>query len=297
MYRCSVSLAATLLHPLSAVAPGFAHYEVAGLSESLNVSVTVAIVLAVARGERAKALKLDADNGDLSREARDALAARYMSLCGHFTRHERAKRTLEHNFGSLPPALELFVAPARAVFEAVRLGHKTMVYGELALHVWLICQVFGIATRARALRTARWGRDIVRLNANVGADPGDSDWRIVIEHVDSAVQSQASPVVVQLSQLQPLSDVGLLQPQFVSEALQCLFARTSSPNGRLVFSHSGTEEEIFKKNKFCKFFAAKIGIGMDCAQLRKRLELDANALTAKGTIDAACQALLARVLH
>jgi hypothetical protein len=51
--------------------------------------------------------------------------------------------------------------------------------------------------------------------------------------------------------------------------------RPESPDGRLVFSHSASEEELFKKTKFAKFFAAKIGAEMDCAMLRERLKIDA----------------------
>jgi hypothetical protein len=280
-----------------------------GLSESFNVSVTVAIVLAGARNARARALDLGPDGGDLDGSARDALTARYASLGGHFSKHERSKRNVEagHN-AAPPPTLEMFVTPAKAVYDAVRLEHETMPYGELALHVWLICQVFGVATRARTLRTARWGREIVRLySAKPEPEPelepkqeevpqqvwGSCDWRIAI---DDTVQPPAVPVSVRLSQLQPLAGMGLLQPVLVSDALGWLFARTESPNGRLVFSHSASQEEIFKKNKFCKFFAAKIGSDMDCAMLRERLKTDKEELTGEGAIESGTLNMLSIIL-
>jgi hypothetical protein len=99
-----------------------------------------------------------------------------------------------------------------------------MEYGELSLHVWLICQVFGVATRARAMRTARWGHEIVQVLISmdepepephipsVGLGWDCCDWRIC---VDDTVQPSAEPVFVQLSELQPLAvaPLCLLQPR------------------------------------------------------------------------------------
>ena len=188
---------------------------------------------------------LEQDDGDLEVGARDALAAHYASLGGNFSKHERTKRTLDHEAAAAPPTLESFAAPAQAVYEAARLGHETMAYGELSLHVWLICQVFGVATRARTLRTARWGHEIVRLPGDSEPEPEPEpeqkeegqqqqglvwnccDWRIC---VDDTVQPSAVPVFVQLSHLQPLASepVCLLQPTLVSQALGWLFARTGT---------------------------------------------------------------------
>ena len=63
-----------------------------------------------------------------------------------------------------------------------------------------------------------------------------------------------------------------------------------------MFSHSSTEGEIRKKDKFGKFFAARIGEGMDCVMFRERLERAADSLLDAGTIGAGERGLLARLL-
>ncbi len=83
---------------------------------------------------------------------------------------------------------------------------------------------------------------------------------------------------MRLSELRPLGAVGLLRPELAAAALERLLSATvGETEGRVVFSHSSTEGEIRKKDKFGKFFAARIGEGMDCVMFRERLERAADS--------------------
>ena len=280
-----------------ALADGAFHVPMYGLCESLNVSVTVAIALASARAARATALGLGPEQGDLEPEARAALAERYSALSGGFTKHLRAQRKKEHEVPP-PPALESFVEPALRVHAALmhQEGAATeqegkegegMAYAELAMSAWLVLQVFGVASRARALRTARWGHEIARLP--------DGDWRIALAAEGGG--DRGGGLEVRLSELRPLGAVGLLRPELAAAALERLLSATvGETEGRVVFSHSSTEGEIRKKDKFGKFFAARIGEGMDCVMFRERLERAADSLLDAGTIGAGERGLLARLL-
>ena len=162
-----------------------------------------------------------------------------------------------------------------------------MAYAELAMSAWLVLQVFGVASRARALRTARWGHEITRLP--------DGDWRIALAAEGGG--DRGGGLEVRLSELRPLGAVGLLRPELAAAALERLLSATvGETEGRVVFSHSSTEGEIRKKDKFGKFFAARIGEGMDCVMFRERLERAADSLLDAGTIGAGERGLLARLL-
>ena len=173
------------------------------------------------------------------------------------------------NQATSPPAYMSFVGPTLKLFEKFSTEHIEMNYTDLALGVWLFFTVLGVATRTRTMRTARWGVNVIKL------DKGD--WRIKLGDEENPGTKHSFPVDVKLSELSGLSKAGLLYSDYAATALDWLYNRTidGDKHGRLVFSRNSKKNSQFGKDVFGKFMIEKLGVGMDCGSLRRRLEINA----------------------
>ena len=73
---------------------------------------------------------------------------------------------------------------------------------------------------------------------------------------------------------------------YAATALDWLYNRTDGDkHGRLVFSRNSKKNSQFGKDVFGKFMIEKLGVGMDCGSLRRRLEINAAMAV---TIDRLC---------
>ena len=172
------------------------------------------------------------------------------------------------NTATTPPAYMRFAGPTLELFETFSNEHIEMNFAKLALGVWLIFTVLGVATRTRTMRTARWGINVM------GLDKGD--WRIKLGDEENPGTKHSFPLDIKLSELAGLSKAGLLYHDLAATALDWLYRRTDGDkHGRLVFSRNSKKNSQFGKDVFGKFMIEKLGAGMDCGSLRKRLEVNA----------------------
>jgi hypothetical protein len=204
------------------------------------------------------------------------------SLCADAEASARAE-------AAAPPELADFHGPAFKLFERMQneAVRDQMSYSELALNCWLLFQIYGVATRARTLLTARWNEHITFL-------PGGNDVRIQLGDTDSPGKKTKHkfPLDTKLSDLQGLDDAGLLRTDIARTALSWLWNRTEFHG--LVFSRAdlhGTDSP-FGKDRFNQAMTALTGFTDGCGKLRKRLETDACAMLEAGTITPAVRALV-----
>ena len=172
------------------------------------------------------------------------------------------------NQATSPPAYMSFVGPTLELFEKFSTEHIEMNYTDLALGVWLIFTVLGVATRTRTMRAARWGVNVIKL------DKGD--WRIKLGDEENPGTKHSFPLDIKLSELAGLSKAGLLYHDYAATALDWLYRHTDGDtHGRLVFSRNSKKNSQFGKDVFGKFMIEKLGAGMDCGSLRRRMEINA----------------------
>ncbi len=189
-----------------------------------------------------------------------------------------------------PSSLASFVDPVVKLFDKVSTEHIEISYTELALNVWLIFTVLGVATRTRTMRTAFWGENVIRLD--------DGDWQIKLGDDENPGTKHKFPLNVKLSALGALGQAGLLRPDMAAAALTWLWNRTEGEKkGRLVFSRNCKKAAQFGKDVFGKHMVSVLGKGMDCGLLRKRLEMDAARLAQEGTISPADRAMVSQLLQ
>ena len=164
-----------------------------------------------------------------------------------------------------------------------------MSYSELALNCWLLFQIFGVATRARTLLTARWNEHItfLRQGLDVRITLGDTS-----DSPGGKKTKHSFPLDTKLSDLQGLDDAGLLRTDIARTALSWLWNRTEFHG--LVFSRADVHgsDSPFGKDRFNQAMTALIGFTDGCGKLRKRLETDACAMLKAGTITPAVRALV-----
>jgi hypothetical protein len=172
------------------------------------------------------------------------------------------------NQATSPPAYMSFVGPTLELFEKFSTEHIEMNYTDLALGVWLIFTVLGVATRTRTMRAARWGVNVIKL------DKGD--WRIKLGDEENPGTKHSFPLDIKLSELAGLSRAGILYHDYAATALDWLYRHTDGDtHGRLVFSRNSKKNIQFGKDVFGKFMIEKLGAGMDCGSLRRRMEINA----------------------
>ena len=140
------------------------------------------------------------------------------------------------------------------------------------------------------MRTARWGINVIKL------DKGD--WRIKLGDEENPGTKHSFPVDIKLSELAGLSNAGLLYHDFAATALDWLYRRTDGDkHGRLVFSRNSKKNSMFGKDVFGKFMIDKLGAGMDCGSLRKRMEINAANAEEKGYISPHDRSLVSCLLQ
>eukprot|EP01043_Picozoa_sp_COSAG02_P004442 COSAG02_NODE_115_length_35467_cov_292.837056_23_plen_688_part_00 len=216
-------------------------------------------------------------------------------VCREMAALESMMADFEHerrNKQKPPPPLMSFLKPAHAMFEKLSTKHTDdIAYVDLALAVWFMFTVFGIATRTRTLLTARWG-DNFRREEN-------GDWHIQLGDPNGGTKHKF-PLSVKLSELSNLCNAGLLYPDLATTALDWLYSRTKGDkDGRLVFSRSETKDSPFGKAVFGTYMREqyKSAKDMDCGALRKRIEIMANQLLKAEKITAADRALASTLLQ
>ena len=215
-------------------------------------------------------------------------------VCREMAALESLMADFEHerrNKQKPPPPLMNFLKPAHSMFEKLSTEHTDIAYVDLALAVWFMFTVLGIATRTRTLLTARWGENFRRLE--------NGDWQITLGDASGGTKHKF-PLSVKLSELSNLCNASLLYPDLAATALDWLYNRTKGDTaGRLVFSRSETEDSPFGKSVFGTYMKEqyKGAKDMDCGALRKRIEIMANQLLKAEKITAADRALVSTLLQ
>ena len=94
------------------------------------------------------------------------------------------------------------------------------------------------------------------------------------------------------------AEAGLLYHDLAATALDWLYNRTDGDkHGRLVFSRNSTKNSQFGKDVFGKFMISKMGAGMDCGTLRRRMEINAANAEEKGYISPHDRSLVSCLLQ